>query len=138
MSDETASEKFIRIPLSEALGVPFVARQRLQLYLPNRDKAGKPIPDIDVWIQAAEALMTDLNGGATTLKVKGMWRCKTGKILMEDTALIYSFIHYPEHFLERMKKLVEFVREFGRETNQEELLVEFNNQACFVTNFVKG
>jgi hypothetical protein len=137
MANDPEGEPRIDIPLAEALRAAVTTQQCVKLYLPHNDRVGNLIPDIEDWIEAAMAVLTDLNGGATKLEnLQGMWRSEeSGKILTENTTLIYSFVFYPDQFAAKLGELVSFVRKFGRDTNQEEILVEFDDRAMLVRDF---
>lgn len=133
--DEDTGQTF-EIPLAEALGASVTTVQRVSIYLPNKDRHGNQIQDIDRWIKAALTVLTELNGGATKLSgLEGSWRNSAGKIFTEDTVVVYSFLFYPQHFMEELSKFVSFVRTFGSQTDQEEVLVEFDNKALLVRDF---
>ncbi len=46
-----------------ATGEP--APQRLTLYIPNKDRLGKPIADHDQWVKEAHDLLTKIGKGAS-------------------------------------------------------------------------
>jgi hypothetical protein len=114
--------------LGDALGAteaPSV--QKITIYLPNKDREGNLIPDIEDWISAGMQILADINLGVTRLPwAKGIWRSEDGADdVSEDTTLLYSYLRRPETFVGRFNEIKSFLDEFGRETRQGELMVEF-------------
>ena len=50
------------------------------------------------------------------------------------TRIVYCFV-YPDRFVGNVKRLREFLHRFGRETNQGEVVVEFDGKFYRITNF---
>lgn len=100
--------------------------QRLTLYIPDKDKHGRKLRDQNRWVKEARELLTRIGGGATAFPpADGTWVTDEGEILWERTRIIYCFV-FPDRFREQVKNLREFVHRFGRETNQGEVVVEFD------------
>ncbi len=100
--------------------------QRLTLYIPNRDCIGGLITDHQQWTREAQGLLTEIGGGATSFPpVDGTWRKPDGTDLWEQTTIIYTFVD-PDKLAANMVQLREFLHRFGRETNQGEVVFEFD------------
>jgi hypothetical protein len=100
--------------------------QRLTLYIPNQDRDGKPIAGHGNWTSAAQGLLTEIGGGATAFPpVDGTWRKPDGSVLWEQTRIIYTYVD-PDRLVANMTRLRAFLHQFGRETNQGEVVVEFD------------
>ena len=113
--------------LQEELGASATfSTQKLTVYLPDKNKNGEPIPDIEVWVEAGMRLLADINLGVTRLPAaQGIWKPTAGAPdLNESTVLIYSYLREPEVFLDRFDEIRAFLHEFGRSTNQGEVMVE--------------
>lgn len=109
--------------------------QRLTLYVPNKDRNSRKLKDHEHWVKEARALLTAIGGGATAYPpADGTWASETGKIIWEQTRIIYCFI-VPERFQEKATDLREFLHRFGRETNQGEVVVEFDGRFYRVVDF---
>jgi hypothetical protein len=122
--------------LAKELGaVEDVSTQKLCLYIPDKDKVGGEIRGHDEWVKAARELLSQIGGGATALPpADGTWEMETGEILWERTRLIYCFID-PDLFEANIKKLRGFLHRFGRETNQGEVVVEFDGRFLRIRAF---
>lgn len=111
-----------RLRASQAASV-----QKLSIYIPNKDKDDDVLPNVDVWVDAAITLLTDINGGSTRMPVaKGTWRATDGRVIKEDTTVIYSYIDEPDEFESRLNEITAFLHRFGRTTKQDSVMVEFS------------
>ena len=100
--------------------------QRLTLYIPNKDCVGGLINDHEKWTKEAQELLTEIGGGATAFPpVDGTWRKPDGGDLWEQTRIIYTYID-PDKLAASMPRLRAFLHRFGRETNQGEVVFEFD------------
>ncbi len=114
--------------LGQALGAAELASlQRFSLYLPDRDRSGAPVPDVEKWIDAAMALFADVNEGATRLPVaQGIWKSREGDpIVREATTVVYSFIRDTPRFQANIRRFTVFIHSFGKHAEQGEVMVEF-------------
>ncbi len=103
--------------------------QRLTLYVPNKDRNGRKVKNYERWVKEARALLSLIGGGATALPpADGTWANEAGTLIWEQTRIVYCFV-FAEQLEARIKDLREFVHRFGRETNQGEVVVEFDE--CF-------
>ena len=80
-------------------------------------------------------ILTLIGKGTTSLPSEGTWlkidrktidELKDGDIVFENTKLISTFID-PDRFEKNINDLRIFLYEFGRETNQGEVVFEFAN-----------
>jgi hypothetical protein len=109
--------------------------QRLTLYLPNKDKDGRDFASLEKWIEEARVLLSQIGRGATALPpADGTWLDEKDKVLWEQTRIVYCFI-IPENFLANVHGLRDFVHRFGRETNQGEVVVEFDSRFFRIKKF---
>jgi hypothetical protein len=100
--------------------------QRLTLYIPNKDHASGPIADHATWTSEAQELLTDIGDGATAFPpVDGTWRKPDGSNLWEQTRIIYTYID-PDKLAANMSGLRAFLHRFGSETNQGDVVFEFD------------
>lgn len=100
--------------------------QRLTLYIPNKDRVGELINQYEKWTNEAQELLTEIGGGATAFPpVEGTWRKPDGSNLWEQTKIIYTYIH-PDKLKANLLRLRTFLHRFGRETNQGEVVFEFD------------
>lgn len=126
-----------KINLAEIIGAIKVSVQQLTLYIPHKDKKGKSIKDVRKWIRNAQSLLTLIGGGTTTMPpADGSWLKKDIKnieevrdedIIWEKTTMLYTYI-YPERFEKSLKSLSGFLHRFGLETNQGEVVFEFDGE----------
>jgi len=102
------------------------AAQRLTLYIPNKDRVGELIADHEKWTIQAQELLTEIGSGATAFPpVDGTWRKPDGSDLWEQTRLVYTYID-PDRLAANVLRLRTFLHRFGRETNQGEVVFEFD------------
>jgi len=98
----------------------------LTLYVPNKDCLGGLIENHEKWTNEAQVLLTEIGGGATAFPpVDGTWRRPDGSDLWEQTRLAYTYID-PDKLAANMSRLRAFLHRFGRETNQGEVVFEFD------------
>jgi hypothetical protein len=109
--------------------------QKLCLYIPDKDKEGRQVPNHEQWVKVAREILSRIGGGSTALPpADGTWEKESGEILWEQTRLVYCFID-PDQFEARVKELRSFLHPFGRETNQGEVVVEFDGRFFQIRKF---
>jgi hypothetical protein len=138
------------VDLQTALGATTGASAtKLSLYLPDSDRNGRPVPEIEQWIGAAMTLFAQLNGGGTRLPVaQGIWQPKAGgEVVREATSVVYSFIRDRARFDANLERLARFIHTFGKHADQGEVMVEFAGEvpgrgfvsrAYFIEDYAKA
>lgn len=137
----------VEINLAEIVGAEEESSiQQLTLYIPNKDKSGKKITNIHDWIKKARKLLTFIGGGATALPpADGTWLSPENKIetvtdlkdedvVWEKTTIIYTYIK-ADSFLNSLRVLRNFLHRFGKETNQGEVVFEFDGKFFRISDF---
>jgi hypothetical protein len=105
--------------------------QRLTLYIPNKDRAGKKLANVKKWVDAARELLSQIGNGSTAYPLAdGNWINEKGEILWEQTRIVY-----PDRLGAKSTLLREFLHRFGRETNQGEVVVEFDGLFWRIKHF---
>lgn len=123
--------------LRELLGAKeSYALQKLTIYLPDKDRNQRPIRNIEDYIEGSMRLLVEMNRGVTRLPIaSGIWRNDEDEDIEENTTIIYSYITDPETFLNKIPKLKSLLYNFGEETNQGEVFVEFSGEAVDGSTF---
>jgi hypothetical protein len=101
--------------------------QEEALDIPNKDKNDREIGNQRRWVLDAIRLLSELNGGATSLPAEGGWLSDEGTIILEHPVIVYSHVKHPAEFRQNLPRLREFLHRMGRETNQGEIAFEFDN-----------
>jgi len=126
----------LEIDLKEALGAAEApSTQQLTLYIPDKDKNGRKVKDLHRWIKEAEKTLAMIGRGSTMMLAKGTWlshekdidsidQLRDEDMLWEKTAIIYTHIN-ADGFENNLRLLRKILHDFGRETNQGEVVVEF-------------
>ena len=104
--------------------------QKIVIYLPDRDRKNEPVPDIEDYVQAAMITLLDINTGVTRLPpAYGKFKdSDTGIVAHENTHLVYSFVMDSSAFESRVVEITDFIRDFGKKTNQKSVMVEFSGE----------
>ena len=99
----------------------------LSLFIPSKDEHGRELGTQRKWVVQAAELLAQMGGGVTILPpAEGGWLNEAeGKIVWESPVLVYTYIK-PDRFLPRIPQLRSFVHRLGRQTNQGEVVVEFD------------
>ncbi len=107
------------------------------IFLPDSDKLGKPVKDFDGWVKQAIELLTTINGGASAMSpVDGAWlNPETGQIVVEKTTPVFSYVN-PLRFRAMLRNVRVFLHDFGRKSNQGEILVQYGDTMYTITSFV--
>jgi hypothetical protein len=129
----------IVLDLATALGSePGYSTRSLNIYIPNKDKDGNPVPDQGRWVEEALRLLSEVNGGATAMPpVDGVWRNDDGTLIRENPIVVYSFVR-PAAFVQNLPRVREFLHRLGRETNQGEIAVEFEGRFYRIRQYDPG
>jgi len=125
VQDTGMSEPDIEIDIVAAFGAKPVHGERFSIYIPNKDRDGKPVGQ-HLWIEAALKLLSDVGGGATAMPpVTGAWlNPDTKELILEEPVVVYSYVK-PEAFVARLDDLVSFVKNLGAVTNQGAVAIEY-------------
>ena len=103
--------------------------QILTLYIPDRDKDGKKIKNINKWIKEAQKILTIIGGGCTmTHPANGTWinpKTNNKNIIIEKTIILYTYVD-SDKFENNFEDLKQFLHNFGKETNHGEVVFEFD------------
>jgi hypothetical protein len=111
------------------------ASQRLTLYIPNKDKDGRKLGDVNQWTDEARQLLGQIGGGSTAYPpADGHWVDEKGEDLWEKTRIVFCYV-YPDRLSAKLRELRQFVHRFGRETNQGEVVVEFDDHFWRIRHF---
>ncbi len=105
--------------LAGALGAAAASSvQVLTLYIPNKDRNGRPLGVQEAWVRLAEDLLARIGGGVTVLPpCRGGWlNPETKDIVWEEPLLVYTYIR-PDEFEELLPELRSFLHRLGRETS---------------------
>lgn len=118
--------------IGEAFGAEKGFSERFAVYVPNKDRDGKDVPQAQ-WVEAIIDILSELCGGATAMPpVRGAWlNSETKNLVVEEPVLVYAFVDPPK-FVAGIQKLVDTVRAMGRETNQGQVAFEFGNVLYFI------
>ncbi len=103
--------------------------QVLTVYIPNKDKNGKQIKNLNRWIKEAQEVLTAIGGGSTSMPpADGTWmNPESNEIIREKTTIMYTYID-PDLFEENVGLLRKFLHRFGSETYQGEVVLEFDGK----------
>jgi hypothetical protein len=123
------------IDIVAAFGAKPVHGERFAVYIPNKDRDGKPVAQKE-WIEATLRLLSEVGGGATAMPpVTGAWlNPETDRMILEEPVVVYSYIR-PADFVARLSDLVGFVKRLGRETNQGAVAIEWDGNFFTVEDF---
>jgi hypothetical protein len=127
------------LDLGQALGAAEDASiERLTLYIPSHDRDGRRF-DPQPWIDEALGLLARIGGGATAmLPADGAWlNPATDRLVVEKVVPVYTFID-PDRFEQQLGALRRFLHRLGRETNQGEVVCEFEGQLFKLRDFDQG
>jgi hypothetical protein len=126
----------IQVNIGEALGAEAeVSFQCLTVYIPNKDKEDQEIGTQRRWVLEIIRLLSEINGGATSLPAEGGWLNDEGKIILEDPVIVYSHVKDAGAFVKNLPRLRAFLHRLGRETNQGEIAFEFDGRFFRIRNF---
>lgn len=137
---------FVDLNFSKILGCEEALQQQLTLYIPNKDRDGHLIKNLKYWIEEAMKVLTIIGGGVTAMPpADGSWldpdknimsfsELKDDDILWEKTRIIYAYIDH-DKFVNNLHLLRNFLHSFGKETNQGEVVFEFDGRFYKIRNF---
>ncbi|KAF0249332.1 MAG: hypothetical protein FD167_1270 [bacterium] len=120
----------IGIDINEAMGaIPSeISSQALRLYIPNKDRCSKEFGTQRKWVLEAANLLSEIGGGCTIMPaVEGIWLDENGIAVWENPVVLYVYVN-GNKFIEKLPQLREFLHRLGRETNQGEIVFEYDGQ----------
>lgn len=123
------------LSLAEALGASGeTSEQMLALYIPNKDRRGVEFGTQRQWVLKAASLLAEIGGGVTILPpAEGGWLDeKEGRIVWEHPVVVYTYIK-ADKLLPRLPALRALAHALGRETDQGEVVVEFDGRFLRIT-----
>jgi hypothetical protein len=126
----------VAVNLVEALGVAEEATQdRMTIYVPSRDQDGKGV-DFERWVIGAMRLLSRVGGGATRMPpAQGAWQNPvTGDLILEEVTLVYSYVD-GDAVAARLPDIRQFLHAMGRDLNQGEVVLEFNDTFYKIRDF---
>ena len=102
--------------------------QRFAIYVPNKDRHGKPVLQSQ-WVEEGLRLLASICGGASAMPpIQGAWiNPQTQKLIIEEPVVIYSYIE-PEIFALRLGELRDFIYRLGAGTDQGQMAFEFDGE----------
>lgn len=103
-----------------------IYNEKITLFIAHKTRHELPVQDIDTWIERAEALLSGVGGGATSVQVRGAWLGDRSAPLHETTTLVYTYAA-PEHIESHAAAIREFVCEYGQTADQGEVAVLLEN-----------
>ena len=137
MSDTDESKEELEMDLANLLGAhQGVSHQVLTLYIPDKDRHGNEIGTQRKWVLEAAHLLALIGGGVTIMPpTEGGWFDEQNQVIIwERPVIVYTYIK-PDKFVEHLSQLREFLHRMGRETNQGEIVVEFDEHFYRTTQY---
>ena len=123
--------------IPSALGSTYpIGTEQITLFLPNKDRLGKPI-DQEFWTDKTLTALGKLFRGATAFPPgKGVWRddIHGGELLREITVMVVTYVPR-EELNENIKNLRVFLHRFGREANQGEVGLVINSSYYGISKY---
>ena len=117
------------VNLIEALGAAEEAiLDRVTIYVPSRDRDGKPVEFESSVAQILE-LLSQVGGGATRISpAQGAWlNPDTQLLVIEDVTLVYSYVD-GDALVARLPAFRGLLHQIGRALNQGEVVIEVNER----------
>jgi len=110
--------------------------QVLTVYVPDRDRDDCEFGQQRKWVLAFARLLSEIGGGVTVMPpAEGGWfNEETGKPIWERTVLVYTYIK-PDPFRRLLPDLRGALHRFGRETNQGEVVFEFDGELYRIRDY---
>ncbi len=126
----------ISFNLQKALGSSKeTSEQLLALYIPNKDRDGLEFGTQRKWVLEAAEILAPIGGGVTIMPAaEGGWLNAEGKIIWEHPVIVYSYVK-PRSFFKELPRLRQFLHRLGRDTNQGEVVVEFDGRFYRINEF---
>jgi hypothetical protein len=116
------------IGLVAALGASIeLSPQVLRLYIPNKDRHSNEFGCQRKWVLEASSLLAKIGGGVTMSPAAegGWYDPENDTIVWESPILVYTYVK-PDLSEKHLPELRRFLHRLGRETNQGEVVLEFD------------
>lgn len=104
----------------------------ITVFLPNRDKQGNLIYDIDRWVDKFSNLFIDIFSGMTISFCDGWYKNQSHKIMKEKTVTVSAALFQVQALQNFMIPILELITEFAINTNQESVLISLNGNLKLV------
>ena len=122
----------MRLPCFDELEVESIDYDHILIsFLPNTDKKGK-IFNNKTWETKALTLQGDLFRGATSIPSRGSYKTSEGKIILEDTKAIISYVKKDALTPKALKKFSDLLKDFGKKTKQETVAFALDEQMHYI------
>ena len=126
----------MRFPIFDDLGVESIDYDHILIsFLPDRDKKGKKF-STKIWETRSLKLQAKLFRGATsyprTILSRGSYKTSEGKIILEDTKAILSYVKKEELTPEALKIFSDLLKDFGKKTKQETVAFALDDQMHYI------
>jgi hypothetical protein len=134
---ESNQDKDISVDIASQLGAQQdVSHQILTLYIPDKDRHNKEIGVQRKWVLEAAELLIIMGGGVTIMPpTEGGWLDEENNIIIwERPIIVYTYVK-PDKFHKCLPQLREFLHRMGRDTNQGEIVVEFDGELHRITQY---
>ena len=126
-----------RVDIQSALGALAGVEDKIAIYIPNKDKNSNVIPNEmhGRWIDQCIDLLCEICGGATQMPpARGIWlNTDTQKQVREEPVIIYAYVSDNNKFSANLSKIKAWIQTVGREGNQGQIAVEWN-QTLYLIN----
>ena len=112
------------------------SHQVLTVYVPDKDQDDEEYGEQRKWILEFARLLNEIGGGVTVMPpAEGGWfNEETGEPIWEKTVLVYTYVK-PHPFERLLPDLRGLLHRFGRETNQGEVVFEFDGEFYRIRNY---
>lgn len=107
----------------------------IRLYIPNRDKYGRPISQVvhDNWSDYFALQLSEVFGGCFIESVKSYYVNAHQQILEEETYILNASFFGKSFEVRNLDTIISSLKEFGAETLQETILYEYNHKSYLMT-----
>jgi hypothetical protein len=125
------------IDIASSLGAEEAAsKQVLTLYIPDRDRENNEIGTQRKWVLEAAELLVKIGGGVTIMPpTEGGWYDEQNNVtIWERPIMVYTYVK-TDQFIQLLPELRAFLHRLGRETNQGEVAVEFDQRFYRITKY---
>ncbi len=130
MTNETEEE----FDIAAAFGATMLG-QKFAIYVPSADRNDKPF-DQKPWVELVLKELSKISTGATAMPpLRGVWyNEETDHLIEENPVIVYVYID-PDRFIEQIDALIALVKRIGKETNQDAMAFEFDNDFFLLDDY---